>query len=571
MSDKQQETGQDYTSDVLVVGGGIAGLIAAIKIKEKDSNLDVLIVDKATTGSAGGKGNKGAGVLQVIPEDKDVGEFMKYNLEKIGHYLNDQEMLEKYAYVTRDVVEDFERWGIPCMREDDGSLSGADGLPHWCLTAIDLDFMFTLRKLAKKLGIRMVNKIQTVELMKQGGKITGTVGFNIVTGEYNTFNAKATVLATGSCNWDVMHMWRSGRGDGIAAAYRAGAAVRNAEYSNFYNIGLPGGCAMQVGSQYSIYNSKGQRLAPLYCEEHECDFDIGIFLGMEKEVMEGRGPIVFEESEFFNDNPLGAGGFLFKWDRKWADIFHHLEMDKEEKYSVDSRWQPIVHPMFIGEFAPLKVTHTMQSSLEGLWAIGDTSRSGCSIGGAVPPPGRMRGSGLMWASVSALLCVDDVVAKAQSSSAVSPDKAQADKLKTGIYEPMKKPEGLNIRDHIFYLKEAVAPPRFSIRKHADRIEEALDMVRLIQSKLPEMSPQNDYHMLGQWHDLRNMALCAELYFTASMLRTETRGWHVREDYPERDDKNWLKWIVLADKDGKIDVSYEDIPIDKYPFKPASMQ
>ena len=569
MSEIKQETGQEYISDVLILGGGIAGLIAAIKIKEKDSNLDVLIVDKATTGSSGGKGNKGAGVLQVIPEDKDVDEFIKYNLKEIGHFLNDQELLRKYALTTRDVVEDLERWGIPCMREDDGSLSGADGLPYWCLTAIDLDFMFTLRKIAKKLGINMVNKVQTVEMLTHNGRVTGSVGFNIVTGEYHTFRAKATIAATGSCNWDVMHMWRSGRGDGIAAAYRAGAAVQNAEYSNFYNLGLPGGGAVQVGSQYSIYNSKGQRLAPMYCKENECDFDIGIFLGIEKEVMEGRGPIVFEESEFFNMNPLGAGGFLFKWTRKWADIFHHTEMDKEEYYTVDDRWRPIIHPLFIGEFAPLKVTHSMKTTVDGLWAIGDTSRSGCSMGGAVPVPGRMRGSGLAWAAVSALLCIDDVVAEAGKTPEIVKDAAQEEKFKASIYGPMEKAEGLDIRDQIFNLKEAVAPPRFSARKHADRIEEALDMVKLVQSKLPACSPGNDYHMLGQWHDLKNMALCAELYFTASMLRTETRGWHVREDYPERDDKNWLKWIVLKDKDGKIDVSYDDIPIDSYPYKPEA--
>ena len=70
-----------------------------------------------------------------------------------------------------------------------------------------------------------------------------------------------------------------------------------------------------------------------------------------------------------------------------------------------------------------------------------------------------------------------------------------------------------MREYIYYLKEAVAHPRFTHRKHADRIEEALDIIKEIQSKLPSISPKNDWHLLGLRHDLRNMALCAELCYT----------------------------------------------------------
>ena len=71
-----------------------------------------------------------------------------------------------------------------------------------------------------------------------------------------------------------------------------------------------------VGGQYALYNAFGEYIPPKYCKEWEPDFDINIFLGMEKEVMEGRGPILFEETEIFVKNPIAAGGFLFKWDRK---------------------------------------------------------------------------------------------------------------------------------------------------------------------------------------------------------------------------------------------------------------
>ena len=561
------DLGTVYCSDVLVLGGGIAGLIAAIKIKETDSTLEVLIADKATSGTAG-KANKGAGVLQVVSENDDLDAYLKFNVENTGHYLNNQELMLKYAQTSREVVNELERWGIPIMREADGSLSRAEGLPFWSLCAVDLDLLFKLHDVANKLGIKFVNKVQTIELLKQGDKVVGAVGFDIVTGECKIFKAKATIVATGSCCWNVMHMWTSARGDGIAAAWRAGAEMRNAEFSNFYNVGLPGGQAVQVGSQYSLYNSCGQRLADLgYTKPNECDFDIGIFLGMEKEVMEGRGPILWEESEFFNNNPLAAGGFLFKWHRPWADIFHHKEMDKESKFSADHRWKPIVHPFFIGEFGAIKADGRTRTTLDGLWAIGDSSRSGTGWAGAVPTPGRQRGSGLMYAAVTSLWCYEDVAQCAKMAAEPHIDIDQVAQFKEEIFAPLKVERGYEVRDRIHALKEVVAPPRFSVRKHFDRMDEAMDKIHWLQENMGQIALYNDFHLLGLWHDLKNMALCAELYFTAALERKETRGWHVREEYPETDNQNWLKWIDLKNDNGKITVNFEPVPIETYKFRP----
>jgi len=64
-----------------------------------------------------------------------------------------------------------------------------------------------------------------------------------------------------------------------------------------------------------------------------------------------------------------------------------------------------------------------------------------------------------------------------------------------------------------------------------------------------------------------MALCAEIALRSALKRTESRGWHYREDYPQRNDKNWLKWIIAKQKDNKMTLSVEPVPISKYRFKP----
>jgi succinate dehydrogenase/fumarate reductase flavoprotein subunit len=557
------------TADVLIIGGGFAGLVAANKIKELNSNLDVLIVEKATTGHSGAKANKGAGVLWVLSEDDDADKFVKYHLDNIGHYLNDQEMLEKFAYTSRDVVQHLEKWGIQIMREDDGGkLARIAEFPLWSLCGVDLDMMDKLRKAALKQGVKMVNKTQVVELLTKDGAVVGAVGFDITDGSFRVFKAKSIIMANGSCDWMVTNMWSSARGDGIAAAYRAGAEMRNAEYSNFYNIGLRGNHSCQVGAQYALYNKDGEYLAAKYCKDWEPDIDIGIILGMEKEVMEGKGPIVFDETELFVQNPLAAGGFLFRWNRPYASKFWLTLFAKEEKYTADHSWRPEVVPNFLGECSPIKVNHDMKTTLPGLWAVGDTCYGGSAMAGAVPaPPGRMRGSGLMYAAVSSYLSCGSVVENAANAAEPELDMEQVAKLKGEIYGPMNREKGKNIREYIFKLKEAVAPPRYAARKNQDRIEEAMEMVKEIQNQLPAMCPENDWHMLGLYHDLSNMALCAEIYYTAALERKESRGWHYREDYPERDDDNWLKWIIIKSNNGKMVTSTEDIPMGSYKFKP----
>ncbi len=562
--------GEVYAADVLIIGAGPAGFIAANRIKELNPDLDVLMIEKSTAAVSGAKANKGAGVLWVLSENDDLDKFRDFFCTTTGHFIEDQELLEKFALVSRDMVNHLERWNIKICREPDGTLARAQGLPLWSLCAFDLDILTKLKKIANKRGVRVVNKTQTVELLTDGGRVVGTVGFDLITGEFRIFKGKSVILANGACDWMVANMWTSARGDGIAAAYRAGAEMRNAEFSNFYNLGLRGSQSCPVGGQFALYNSDGEYLAPKYCSESEHDIDIGIILGMEKEVAEGRGPIVMEETELFANNPLGVGGFLFRWDRPNAKKFWTTLMDKEMAYSSDKGWRPEVFPMFIGECAPVKTDHGMAATLQGLWAIGDTNRSGAGAFGAVPAPSRLRGTGLTWAAVSALLSEKSVVEFTKQASEPEISEEQVKNFKDLIYAPMKREKGLSPRGPIFLLGEAVAPPRFSARKSKERLEEALAMVNKAKQQYEDVSPANDFHMLGLCHDLRNMADCAEMYLTAALDRTESRGWHYREDFPARDDANWRKWIDLKLENGKIVIGHTEIPHGNYktPIQPT---
>ena len=560
--------GEVFSADVLILGGGLAGLILANRVKELNSNLDVLIVEKATTGFSGSKANKGAGVMWVLDETDDVDKFLEFYVNEIGHYLEDQEMVRIFAESSLPLVQLLERWGIQIMRDENGKLSRIEELPLWALCAYDLDILLKLRKLAKKNGVRMVNKTQSVELLTDGNTVSGAVGFDITNGTFRIFSAKATVIANGSCNWMATNMWTSGRGDGIAAAYRAGAEMRNAEISNFYNLGLRGNMCSIVGGQYALYNALGEYISPRYTKEFEVDFDINIFLGMEEEIKAGRGPILFEETELFVKNPIAAGGFLFKWDREWAGKFWNTLMEKERKFTSDKGWRPEVVPLFIGEMGAISVDHSMQGSLDGMWALGDACKSGSGICGATPHPCRLRGSGLTWAGVSSILAEKPVAEYAAAAPEPAVDVDQVVQFKEKIFAPMQRKAGMNPREAIRMLQEVITPPRYSVRKSKDRIEEALTVIDNVYGLVDnEVSPEEDFHLLGLCHDLRNMTYCSELYMRAALERKETRGWHVREDYPQQDDQNWRKWIVQKIDNGKMRLSTQDIPYATYKYNP----
>lgn len=100
------------------------------------------------------------------------------------------------------------------------------------------------------------------------------------------------------------------------------------------------------------------------------------------------------------------------------------------------------------------------------------------------------------------------------------------------------------------------------------MKKALNRIEYVKNEVYPRVVSEDAHYLMKSFELLNMLLISELFLKTSIMRKETRAGHFREDYPERDDAHWLKWIMVKQQGEKILYSAEQVPFDKYKFKPT---
>lgn len=222
---------KSLSTDVLIIGGGICGLTAAISIKENSPETEVLIMEKQTSGYSG-KANKGGGVLHYFDLSKVTPEaFTEFHVHTVGAYFGDQDMMKKYVSMNNHMLDKLEEWGVRVPRNEDGSFKVLQAGSMTGMIGVDLDITLKTRATAAKLGVKIIDKTTMSDLLTDEGKIVGACGYSLLDGTFYDIAAKAVVLATG-----LVPMWSSARGDGIAAAYRAGVEMRNPEFGNFAQL-----------------------------------------------------------------------------------------------------------------------------------------------------------------------------------------------------------------------------------------------------------------------------------------------------------------------------------------------
>jgi len=559
------------TYDIVVVGGGAAGLRAAIAAAEADRDLTVAVVSKVypmrshTVSAEGGT----AAVLR----DYDSFELHALDTIKGSDFLADQDAVEFFVGRCPAEIIRLEHWGCPWSRDPDGRVSqrafGGMSVKRTVFAADKVGFhiLHTLFQTSMKFeNIHRFDEYFVTSLIVDGGACTGVVALDLRGGRMVAIVGKATILATGGCG-RVYEFTTNGfikTGDGMALAYRAGVPLKDMEMVQFHPTCLPGTGILITeaarGEGGYLINKDGERYMQRYLPGK---MELGprdiLSRAMIQEMKAGRafeGP--YGQYLGLDLRHLGA-----------STIDKKLPMVRElaEKYmGLDPIQEPI--PVRPGQHYIMGgvATNTKgETSLPGLYAVGETA---CvSINGA----NRLGSNSLSECLVFGEWCGLTAATFAQQKPAFPRGGPARDALRT---EEKRVFDGLLGRERG---KETLAGVRVEMQQVMDRdvgiyreesgLTDATAKLGKLRERFANVGMADKDRVfnteLTGVLELDFMLDIAASIAHSALNRRESRGAHSRTDYPNRDDANYLKHTLAYRTDGLPRIDYVPVKITKW--------
>lgn len=538
------------TTDILILGAGGAGLMAALHAHWRDPSLSVAVVSKGMLGKCGcTRMVQGGYNVALHPKDSVQAHFE--DTVKGGMFLNDQDLAwALVADAPRVVLELENKIGCLFDRRPDGQIhqkafagQSFDRTVHvGDLTGIEI--MSRLRDQIFASKIQCLENTRGVELLTDfsGQSVIGAVLLDIQSGEFIVARAKAVILCTGAgpLMYQRSACAQEKAMDGVAMAYRVGAKLMDMEMVQFHPTGLvvPGsrlnGALLEEGLRGAgahLFNGQGERFMERYDPERkERSTRDRVSRASYKEVTDGRG------------SPNGA---------VWIDV-SHLGAEFVEKNFTGMRDRCLrigfdlarerveVAPTAHFQMGGIRINSDGVTNLEGLFAAGEDA---AGVHGA----NRLGGNGVAESTVYGARVGDAVAGWVKQrkhadpiSSQIADTKASAEQYlgRTGSENPWA------LRDELGTLMWE----RAGIVRSESKLRQALDGISTLTSRLNKISAPNSRTFNLAWQqvlDLRNLLVASELMTRSALARQESRGAHFREDYPNTDNANWLKNIYLS--------------------------
>lgn len=556
---------EEIKTDVLVIGGGGAGCWAALKACEHD--LDVTLLNQYTLGKSGTTivamitYQAIMGELGILPDDSE--DIFFWDIVKCGAYLSEQNLVEILVRNAQQTVLDYEKLGVKWDKVNGKFDSkGLPGMtyPRGCFvdhrTGIALQTAL-VRAVRKKSNIRYFER-KVIKLLRDDDRVTGVLAFNIPEGTFTKISAKSVVMATGGAGrlYKVTSMPEDARGDGMALAFNAGVPLMDMEFQLFFPATLPYPESLQglvvprgttVPEGARIWNGKRERFMHLYYPEAEVATRDKSSIAIMKEIKKGNGtPHGGVYMDFTRVENL-----LERWPTSFGDF-------KRAGINLPEEWLEVCpgHHYSIGG---IQINEFCETALGGLYAAGEVAANvhGANrVGGAALPDCAVFGqiAGRNAAVYAAFRKARDIPYD-EIAEEIGWIRGLMNEGQKGDIRPaaiMKELQDLMYEN-------------VGVLRSAESLEDALKGLAHLKQKLNHASIRAGKlynNELVDGIDVKNMLLLAEIITKTALIRTETRGSHYREDFPDQDDAQWRKHsLIQLDKTG-IEISSHPVTVTR---------
>ncbi len=553
-----------FKHDIIVVGGGLAGLRAAIAAKP----MDVAVISKVIPIRSHSVAAQG-GVNAALGKD-DTWEKHAFDTIKGSDYLADQDAVEVLCKDAPKRVIEMENWGTLFSRTKEGRIAqrpfGGAGFPR---TAYAEDrtghsLLHTMYEQALRNNISFYNEWLVTRLVVNDKRCLGVVGYNIASGEISGFWAKAVIFATGGYGRIYKRSTNAiiNTGFGCAVAYRAGVPLEDMEFVQFHpttlfgtNILITEGARGEGGI---LKNNKGERFMKHY-SPHAMELaprDI-VARAIQTEINQGRG--FSREYVHLELMHLGA--------KKIKERLPGIRQIAMDFAGIDPIKEPIpVQPGQHYSMGGIASNKNCETSLKGFYVCGECS---CiSVHGA----NRLGGNSLLETIV-----FGKIAGEHAKNYANKLDFEGLDIVEKVVEEEKKRVEELMSKqgnEPFFRIRDEmrqVLDEKVGIFRDEHNLSLAVEKIKELKNRFNNIYVRNKSKVFNQELvnviELEGMLDIAEVICVSALARKESRGAHYRTDYPERDDIHWLKHTLATFTPQGLRISYKPVNITIYPPRP----
>jgi succinate dehydrogenase / fumarate reductase flavoprotein subunit len=562
--------------DVVVVGGGIAGLYTALTASEK---CQVAVVSKVHVTRSHSVAAQGGIAASLANEEEDHWEWHMYDTVKGSDYLADQDITEILAKEAPSAVIELEHMGVPFTRNPAGKIEqrrfgghtrnyGEAPAKRACYVSdrTGRAIMDTLYDPCLESGVDIYNEVFILKLLFSDNHCSGVVGYSIATCEPQVFHAKAVVLATGGCGkiYKTTSNGFASTGDGFALALDSLIPLEDMEFVQFHPTGIYGlGILISEAARAEggvLRNGFGERFMERYAPTLKdlAPRDI-VSRAILTEIKEGRG-VEDKDYVYLDLSKIGKDRLGQKLPEIVSFIKAYLGIDPSESPVPVA---PTCHYIMGGiptDAGGRVLIDETGKILAGVFAVGEcacvsvhgANRLGCNSLIDLVVFGRRVG-------------INAAMHAKEKDLPPIPEQAESiaeDKLNNLL--------GRSANERLPVLRRAMQclmTEKCSVFRSEKGLRQALTEIRQLENRRLSVGLANKSQVfnyeLEEAFELGNMLKIAETIVFSALQRNESRGAHYRSDYPERDDEQWLKHTLLQIAPQGFKTLYKPVSITRF--------